>query len=92
MRIGSADDAKSVVRKYIIGTRSRHRKIASVTIDEEVKGPDDKGAWTINGTYATEDGVKEQFTASVTSKGEVLMTTVNSDDTRGKRAPTFSRR
>ena len=92
MRIGSADDAKSVVRKYIIGTRSRHRKIASVTIDEEVKGPDDKGTWTMNGTYATEDGGKEQFTASVTSKGEVRMTNVKSADVSGKRQPTFSRR
>jgi hypothetical protein len=73
LRIGSADDAKSKVRKYIVGTRSRHGKIASITIDEDTKGPDDKGAWTIKGTYVTEDGGKEDFVASVTSKGEVLM-------------------
>lgn len=92
MRISSADDAKSVVRKYIIGTRSRHRKIASVMIDEEVKGPDDKGAWMMNGTYVTEDRDKVQFTASVTSKGEVLMTEVAPPDVAGKRSSTFSRR
>lgn len=92
MRISSAEDAKSVVRKYIVGTRSRHRKIASVTIDEEVKGPDDKGTWMMNGTYVTEDRDKVQFTASVTSKGEVLMTEVAPPDVAGKRSSTFSRR
>jgi hypothetical protein len=76
LRIGNVDDAKSMVRKYIVGTRSRHRKIASVTIGEDTKGPDDKGAWTIKGTYVTEDGDKEDFVASVTRKGEVLMNTV----------------
>jgi len=48
------DDAKSVVRKYIIGTRSRHGKIASITIEEEPKGPDDKGVWIVKGTFVTE--------------------------------------
>ena len=91
MRIGSAEDAKSVVRKYIIGTRSRHRKIASIMIDEEVKGPDDKGVCTIKGTYVTEEGGKEQFAASVTSSGEVLMTNVTSDEISGKRSPRLRR-
>jgi hypothetical protein len=43
-------------------------------MDEKCKGPDEKGMWTIEGSYATEDGDKEQFTASVTSRGEVLLT------------------
>lgn len=79
MRIGSADDAKSVVRKYVIGTRSRHGKIASITIEEEAKGPDEKGAWVVKGTFVTEEGEKEEFTASVTSRGEVMMTPVHDD-------------
>jgi len=74
LRIGSADDAKSVVRKYIIGTRSRHGKIASITIDEEPKAPDDKGVWVVKGNFVTEEGEKEDFTAAVTSRGEVTMT------------------
>jgi len=74
LRIGSVDDAKSVVRKYIIGTRSRHGKIASITIEEEPKGPDDKGVWVVKGTFVTEEGEKEDFTAAVTSRGEVTMT------------------
>ena len=73
MRISNANDARSTVRKYIVGTRSRHGKIASITIDEDTKGPDHKGAWTISGTYVTEDGDTQDFVASVTSKGEVLM-------------------
>jgi len=73
LRIANANDAKSKVRNYIVGTRSRHGKIASITIDEDTKGPDEKGVWTIKGHYVTEDGEKEDFVASVTSKGEVLM-------------------
>jgi len=73
LRIENAEDAKSMVRKYIIGTRSRHGKIASILMEQETKGPDGKGVWTIRGTYVTEEGEKEQFTASVTSRGEVLM-------------------
>jgi hypothetical protein len=72
LRIENAEDAKSMVSKYIIGTRSRHGKIASILMEQEAKGPDDKGTWTIRGTYVTEKGEKEQFTASVTSRGEVL--------------------
>jgi hypothetical protein len=62
------------VRKYIIGTRSRHGKIASITIDEEPKAPDDKGVWVVKGNFVTEEGEKEDFTAAVTSRGEVTMT------------------
>ena len=89
MRIGSADDAKSVVRKYIIGTRSRHGKVASITIEEEAKGPDEKGGWIVKGNFVTEDGEKEEFTASVSSRGEVIMTPLH--DPSGKRPSKFSR-
>jgi len=85
LRIENDEDAKSVVRKYLIGTRSRHRKIASILMEQEAKGPDDRGVWTIKGTYVTEEGEKEQFTASVTSSGEVLMINLTSHDTIGKR-------
>jgi hypothetical protein len=57
----------------LIGTRSRHGKVASITIEEEPKGPDDKGGWVVKGNFVTEDGEKEDFTAAVTSKGEVTM-------------------
>jgi hypothetical protein len=73
LQIGNANDAKSLVRKYIVGTRSRHGKITSITIDQEPERPDDKGMWTIKGAYVTEEGGKEQFNASVTSRGEVIM-------------------
>jgi hypothetical protein len=76
MQIRNAEDAKSVVRKYILGTRSRHGKITSIIMDTEATGPDDKGLWTIKGTYVTEEGGKEQFVASVTSRGEVLTTSL----------------
>ena len=76
MRIGTPDDAKGVVRKYIIGTRSRHGKVASIIIEEEPKGPDDKGVWVVKGTFVTEEGNKEDFTASITSRGEVTMTPI----------------
>ena len=85
MRIGNEADAKGVVRKYITGTRSRHRKIISITMDEEPKAPDEKGVWVINGNYVTEEAGKEQFTASVTSRGEVLLTIpTKTQDTSGK--------
>jgi hypothetical protein len=85
LRIKNDEEAKSVVRKYLIGTRSRHRKIASILMEQGTKGPDDKGTWTIKGTYVTEEGEKEQFTASVTSSGEVLMINLTSHDNIGKR-------
>ncbi len=74
MRIENEADAKGLVRKYITGTRSRHGKIVSIMMDEESKGPDEKGMWMMKGNYVTEEGGKEQFTASVTSRGEVLLT------------------
>jgi len=73
MRVGTPEDAKSIVRKYISGTRSRHGKIASITIAQDPEGPDEKGTWAVKGTFVTEDGEKEEFAASVTSRGEVLM-------------------
>ncbi len=84
MRVENAEDAKSVVRKYIAGTRSRHGKITSIVIDQEATRPDKTGMWTIKGTYATEETGKEQFVARVTSRGEVLMTNLTSHDIRGK--------
>lgn len=86
MKIASADDAKSMVRKYIVGTRSRHGKIASIAIEEEAKGPDSKGIWTVEGAFVTEEGDKEKFAASVTSRGEVLMTNPESHEVSGKRS------
>jgi hypothetical protein len=74
LQIASADDAKSVVRKYIVGTRTRHGKVASIMIEDEPKGPDEKGVWVVKGTFVTEDGGKVDFTCSVTSRGEVTMT------------------
>jgi hypothetical protein len=76
LRIGNETDAKGVVRKYINGTRSRHGKITSIVIDEKTKDPDEKGVWTIKGSYVTEEGGREQFTASVTSRGEVTLTMI----------------
>ena len=70
------------MRKYLVGTRSRHGKIASITIGEDTKGPDEKGAWTIKGTYVTENGETENFVASVTRKGEVLMGGTASSDNK----------
>jgi hypothetical protein len=84
LRIESADDAKSVVRKYLIGTRSRHGKIASIAIDEEAKGPDDKGTWTVKGAYVTLEGAKEEFDATVTFRGEVTMIDHKSQVVGGK--------
>jgi len=74
MRIRNAEDAKSVVRKYFKGTRTHHGKIASVSMEQETEGPDDKGAWKVKGAYVTEAGVREQFTATISPRGEVLTT------------------
>ena len=73
MRVGSSEDAESMVRKYISGTRSRHGKVASIVIAEKTERPDEKGVWALKGMFVTEEGEKEQFAASVTSRGEVLM-------------------
>jgi hypothetical protein len=87
LKIVSADDAKSMARKYIVGTRSRHGKIASITMDEEAKGPDPNGVWTVAGMFVTEEGDKEQFVASITSRGEVLMANPASHEISGKPSP-----
>jgi len=84
LQIGNVEDAKSMVRKYIVGTRSRHKKVASVVMEEEPKGPNKEGLWTIIGNYVTEEGQKEQFKATVTSRGEVSVATINPVDTGGK--------
>ena len=87
MKIVSADDAKSMVRKYIVGTRSRHGKIASITMDEEAKGPDTNGIWTVTGMFVTEEGDKEKFVASITARGEVIMANPASHEMSGKPSP-----
>jgi len=74
MRIGNAEDAKSVVRKYFLGTRTFHGKIVSLVMEQKIEGPDDKGAWKVKGTYLTEAGAREEFAATVSSRGEVLTT------------------
>jgi hypothetical protein len=78
MRIGSAEDAESVVRKYFLGTRTFHGKIVSMFADEKTEGSDEKGAWKVEGSYLTEAGVKAEFAATVTSGGEVLITSSSS--------------
>ena len=77
LRIENAGHAKSVVRKYIAGTRSRYPKITSIVIEEEATPPDKEGMWTIKGTYTTEENDHEQFLARVTARGEVLMTNLS---------------
>ena len=74
MRIGNAEDAKSVVRKYFLGTRTFHGKITSLVMEQKVEDPDDKGEWKVKGTYLTEAGIKEEFAATVSSHGEVQIT------------------
>jgi len=78
MRIGKDEDAKSVVRKYFLGTRTFHGKITSLSVEEKVEGPDAKGTWKVKGTYVTEAGARAQFVATVSSRGEVLATTSSS--------------
>jgi hypothetical protein len=78
MRIGSAEDAESVVRKYFLGTRTSHGKIVSMSAEGKTEGPDDGGAWKVKGAYLTEAGVRAQFAATVTSGGEVLITSSSS--------------
>ena len=77
LRIENAEHAKSMVRKYIAGTRSRYPKITSIVIEEEATPPDKEGMWTIKGTYTTEENDHEQFLARVTARGEVLMTNLS---------------
>jgi len=89
MRIGSAEDAENVVRKYFLGTRTFHGKIVSMFADEKSEGPDEKGAWKVEGSYLTEAGVKAEFAATVTSGGEVLIT--SSSSSKPKTQPGRSR-
>jgi len=42
MPIGNAEDAKSVVRKHFLGTRTFHGKIVSLSVEEKTEGPDEK--------------------------------------------------
>lgn len=74
MRISNAEDAASMVRKYFLGTRTFHGKITSLTMDQMVEGPDNAGAWKVKGTYLTEADVSDEFTATVSSSGEVRIT------------------
>jgi hypothetical protein len=73
MRIGNAEDAESVVRKYFLGTRTSHGKIVSISAQEKTEGPDNEGTWKVKGTYLTETGLRAQFAATVSSRGEVLI-------------------
>jgi hypothetical protein len=79
MRIGNAEDAESVVRKYFLGTRTSHGKIVSISAQDNTEGPDDEGTWKVKGAYLTEAGVRAQFTATVSSRGEVLVTSSGSN-------------
>jgi hypothetical protein len=78
MRIASAEDAESVVRKYFLGTRTSHGKIVSMSAEEKTEGPDSSGTWKVKGNYLTEAAVRAQFTATVSSRGEVLITSSSS--------------
>jgi len=78
MRIGNAEDAESVARKYFLGTRTFHGKIVSISAEEKTEGPDDKGTWKVKGTYLTEAGVRARFAANVSSRGEVLIASSSS--------------
>ena len=83
MRIATAEDAESLVRKYLLGTRTSHGKISTLSAEEKTEGPDNQGTWRVKGTYLTEAGVRAQFAASVSSRGEVLIT--SSSSTKSKR-------
>jgi hypothetical protein len=45
-----------------------------LSMEQETEGPDDKGSWKVKGTYLTEPGVTAEFVATVSSRGEVLVT------------------
>ena len=91
MRIENETDAKGVVRKYINGTRTRHGKIASIVISDKATHPNEKGTWTIEGSYMTEEGDRAEFTASVTSRGEVVMTNPTLDEKMKARRSSLAR-
>jgi len=88
MRIGGAEDAESVVRKYFLGTRTSHGKIVSISAEGKTEGPDDSGAWKVKGAYLTEAGVRAHFAATVSSRGEVLITSSSKPKTRQKKRST----
>lgn len=54
-------------------------------VDEEAKGPDEKGMWKIKGSYVTVEGDKEEFDANVTARGEVMIIDRNPHDSGEKR-------
>jgi hypothetical protein len=88
MRIGSAEDAESVVRKYFLGTRTSHGKIVSISAEEKTEGPDNKGTWKVKGAYLTEAAVKTQFVTTVSSRGEVLVVSLSSTRPKTQRGRT----
>jgi hypothetical protein len=67
-----------VVRRYFLGTRTFHGKIVSISAEERTEGPDEKGTWKIKGVYSTDAGVRAQFAATVSSRGEVQITSSSS--------------
>ena len=85
MRIGNAEDAESVVRKYFLGTRTSHGKIVSISAEEKTEGPDNKGTWKVKGAYVTEAGVRTQFAATVSSRGEVVVISPSSSKPKTER-------
>ena len=89
MRIGNAEDAESVVRKYFLGTRTSHGKIVTISAEEKTEGPDNKGTWKVKGAYVTEAGVRTQFAAAVSSRGEVVV--ISSSSRNRKRNAAESR-
>jgi len=82
MRIGNAEDAESVVRKYFLGTRTRHGKIVTMSAEEKTEGPDENGTWKVEGSYLTETGVRAQYAATVSSRGEVVIASSSSSKPR----------
>ncbi len=56
-------------------------------MDEEAKGPDTKGVWTVTGMFVTEEGEKEQIVASITSRGEVIIANPATHEISGKSPP-----
>ena len=85
MRIGNAEDAESVVRKYFLGTRTSHGKIVSISVEEKTEGPDNKGTWKVEGAYVTEAGVRTQFVTTVSSRGEVVVVSSSSSKPKTER-------
>jgi hypothetical protein len=85
MRIGNAEDAESMVRKYFLGTRTSHGKIVTISTEENTEGPDNKGTWKVKGAYVTEAGVRTQFVTTVSSRGEVVVVSSSSSKPKTER-------